>query len=119
MATDPQTLISQANCFDCYLPQYPLMRLALLRQILLALNPSAVTDPQTLISQASCYDCYLAQYPLLELALLAQIVANGGGGGGGTTCGAGAPVAAPSTTCALYIDTNTGTLYSYYGGAWH
>ena len=40
-------------------------------------------------------------------------------GSGGITGGAGAPVAAPTSTNAIYVDTNTGTLYVYYSGAWH
>lgn len=82
-AIAPQTLITVATCYDCYLPQYPLLKLALLRQILLALNPSAAVDPQTLINQANCYNCFSSQWPLMELALLNQIAQNGGGGGGG------------------------------------
>ncbi len=44
---------------------------------------------------------------------------SGGGGGGGISSGAGAPVAAPASSPALYVDENSGTIYSYYGGAWH
>lgn len=55
----------------------------------------------------------------LKMALLASACAGGGSSGSGVSCGAGAPVAAPSGNCGLYIDTNTGDLYEYYSGAWH
>lgn len=59
-----------------------LMKLALLRQILLAMNPNAAVDPQSLLQQAACYDCNgnPGMWKLMELALLAQISANGGTG---------------------------------------
>lgn len=89
MATDAQTLLAQAACYQCYTANgysARLLELALLRQQLLALNPMADTSPQTLLDQAKCYQCYAANpyaLQLFELALLAQIVANGGGGGTG------------------------------------
>ena len=88
MATDAQTLLAQAACYQCYTANgysARLLELALLRQQLLALNPMADTSPQTLLDQAKCYQCYAANpyaLQLFELALLAQIVANGGSGGG-------------------------------------
>jgi hypothetical protein len=89
-ATDPQSLLASANCYLCYANSgnmLALLRVALLRQILLASNPNAVTDPQTLLQQANCYLCY-ANSPnylqLLEVALLAQISTNGSTGGGGS-----------------------------------
>jgi hypothetical protein len=128
MALDAQTLITQGStAYGGYLPQYNLINLALLRQVVLAKNPSAVLDAQTLISQATalCYGCTLSQYPLLELALLAQIVAGGGGGGGGAVCivgGVGPPgalvvpcnfsayVQTPGPNYGLWLgDTGTGT----------
>lgn len=88
MATDPQTLLNAAACYQCAggggMTQ--LFKLALLQQILLALNPNAMTDPASLLAQANCYQCYGAQpgiMQLFELALLAQIATNGTGGGGG------------------------------------
>ncbi len=103
---------------------WQLMKLSLLQQILLALNPSAMTDPQTLLDQAKCYQCMggPGEWQLMELALLAQIVANGGGGGGGATgsvlCGAVDPTVAPSSTCAVYINTVSGQIFWFYGGSW-
>lgn len=80
------------------------------------------TDPQTLLDQASCYSCFAtSQYTLelMELALLAQIVAAGGGGGGAVSCGAADPVAAPSGTCGVYVNTTSGQIFWFYSGAWH
>jgi len=81
----------------------------------------ADTDPQTLFAQAKCYLCLgITMAEALQLALLADI-ANGGGSGASTniTSGVGPPVAAPSTSPAIYFDENTGAQYNYYGGAWH
>lgn len=134
MATDAQTLLTAAQCYACFASNdytIQLMKLSLLRQILLAQNPTAMTDAQTLLDQAKCYQChgsnsYMMQ--MMELALLAQISNNGGGGGtgsGSVLSGAGLPTviypAGPpgGGTNALYTDSNTGILYSWYGGAWH
>ncbi len=54
----------------------------------------------------------------LEAKIL-NAIGGGGGGGGGISSGSGAPVAAPSSSPAFYIDETTGTIYSYYAGAWH
>jgi len=62
-----------------------LLKLALLKQILLAQNPVADTSPQALLAQANCFSCFgvgPGEMQLMELALLAQISANGTGGGG-------------------------------------
>jgi hypothetical protein len=82
-ATDPGSLLSNPNvaCYESFCQsstQKQLLELALLQQIVLALNPSAKTDPGSLLSQANvaCYESY-CQSPelkqLLELALLQQI----------------------------------------------
>ena len=78
MATDAATILSQSGCDDCVglgPSQQQLIRLALLRQWLLALDPSAMTDAQSLLSDASasCYDCFLPQGALMELGLLRKI----------------------------------------------
>lgn len=81
MATDPQTLYSQASCYACFLEagQAELIELALLRQVVLAKNASADVSPQGLLNAASCYACFATpgQMQLMRLALLAQIVALG------------------------------------------
>lgn len=88
-ATDPQSLLTAANCYSCYgnIPGLmQLMRLALLQQILLNQNPMAAVDPESLLSQANCYSCFgvgAGELKLMELALLAQIANNGSTGGGG------------------------------------
>lgn len=83
ITTDPQTLFTQAACYDCYgisEAQRSLMELALLAQIVKAKSPSTPTDPATLLAAANCYTCYGASagaLQLMKLALLAQIVALG------------------------------------------
>lgn len=62
----------------------------------------------------------LSDRALRECIVASACAASGGGGGGGVVnSGAGAPVADPGVATALYIDTNTGILYQWYGGAWH
>jgi hypothetical protein len=86
-AIDPASLLSSAGCYNCFGPltTTQLMRLALLRDIVLAGNPNAMTDPQSLMTQANCFSCFsnASMGDLMELALLAQIVQNGSTGGGG------------------------------------
>lgn len=80
MATDPQSLLSQANCFSCFgsdRGMMELLKLALLKQLVLAENPMAATDAPTLLAQSNCYSCYGSSpgiMQLLELGLLAQLV---------------------------------------------
>lgn len=110
-ATDPQTLIASAACFNCFLPVGGLLKLGLLKEIALALNPMADTSPQNLINIATCYRC-VAQPDLLELGLLALIAQNGTPGGGGlsgiTEGTSNPPPTDGSITTLLYKDTNTG-----------
>lgn len=85
MATDAQTLIDAAKCYECAGSpgQWELFRLGLLQQILLSNNPMADTSPQALMDAAKCYACYSpGLWQLFELALLQQIVSGGGGGSG-------------------------------------
>jgi hypothetical protein len=53
---------------------------------------------------------------LIQTQLLCLLVTGGGTGGGGATCGSGAPVAAPSGTCGLYYDNDSGSPTA--GGLW-
>lgn len=76
MATDPQTLLEEANCYNCYSTNpysLGLLRLALLAQI-----AQSTATPQELLAEASCYRCYGDSYVLrlMKLALLDQLVAN-------------------------------------------
>jgi hypothetical protein len=79
-ATDPQSLLAAANCFSCFGSNpglTELMRLALLKDYLLELNPMAATDPQSLLTSANCYSCFgstSGQQQLIGLALLRQIL---------------------------------------------
>jgi len=126
MATDAPTLLASSNCYNNFSAQFGLLKLGLLQQIVLALNPMADTTPQTLLSSSNCYNCYgPGTWPLLELALLQLIVQNGGGGGGGGSAiysdnyGGGQPNITPSTNTAIAIDTSNGTIWTWYSGAWH
>lgn len=127
-ATNPQTLISQGSCYECYGPltMGDLMKIVLLSNILLAQNPMAATDPQSLYAYGKCFNCYgpLSPADIMIIALLDQISQGGGtgGGGGGVTCGdygGGQPTFIPASGCASAIDTSDGTIYWYYSGAWH
>lgn len=124
MATDAPTLLASAQCYNNYSAQSWLLKLSLLRQIVLSLNPMAATDPQSLLNSAACYNNYgPGMWPLLELQLLALIVANGGGGGGGTAnlyqnFGGVAPVAAGTQTGQWAIDSSTSKGWVWSGAAW-
>lgn len=80
---DPAALIASANCYACYASdsgQMQLLKLALLQQILIAIEPAADTSPQNLLNQANCYSCFgsgAGTMKLLELALLQQIAQVG------------------------------------------
>ncbi len=74
--TDPQTLLSSAQCYVCQgVTIAQAMKLQLLAQISLAHNPANQVDPQSLLSQATCFACFseASTGKLMELALLAQI----------------------------------------------
>ncbi len=76
-------------------------------------------DPQSLITQAVCDLCIIPagmQLPVM-ISLLCQV--RDALGNVGISSGAGAPTFTPSTTTAIYFDTNTGAQYNYYAGAWH
>ena len=97
MATDPQSLLDQSNCFNNFSAQTWLLRLSLLRQIALNGNPSADVSPQGLLNAAQCYNCYgPGTWPLFKLGLL-MLILNGGGTPcinvipNGSTYGSGTP----------------------------
>ncbi len=120
MAVDPNTLLADAVCYACQPGNAWAFKLALLKQILLAVNPMADTSPNALLELAKCYSCQPGNAESFELALLQQIVnAGGASGSGGVTCGAGAPSVAPASGCGLYVNTTNGAIYTYYSGAWH
>lgn len=130
--TTAKTLLAAAACYQCNAAnsyELQMIKLALLKQILLAQNAMADTTPQTLLKQASCYSCYASNaymLEMIELALLQQIVINGstgGGGSGGTFGGNGSPVGVvfPTSAFAFYIQADSvppGLVWEYYNGAW-
>ena len=76
MATDAASLMKDAAtaCNECYGSNpygLQLMTVALLRQWVLALNPSAMLDAQSLLDQAKCYQCYSANPYTLQLLIVA------------------------------------------------
>lgn len=117
-AVDPQSLLDSASCYLCFSEQ-PLLKLALLRQILLAQSPMADTSPQALLNSANCYLCMGNSPALLqamELSLLAQIVQTGGGGGGG---GGGVFfVASPTDPNGTVTATRPALCYDDIGNLW-
>ena len=121
-ADEVQTLIDSVPCDLCNSPPGLQPYLVLAAMIDIANGNPVPETTQGLITEANCLLCMVPPglVPYLMVQALRDISSGGGGGsGGGVTCGAGAPVAAPSSACALYVDTTTGTIYSYYGGAWH
>jgi hypothetical protein len=122
MATDANSLLADVNCYQCAPPgQWQLLKLALLRQILLALDPVANTDVNSLLATVNCYQCLTpGLWQLLELALLKSIAdagGLGGGGSGGVLCSTADPTDDPGVTCALHYRTDTGELWSWNDGA--
>lgn len=76
MATDAQSLVTQAKCYLCYnLSLYQGMKLALLAQISTGKNAANDTSPAALITQGKCFACFVNGDigRIMELALLAQI----------------------------------------------
>lgn len=76
MATDPQSLLTQASCYLCYgVSEAQAMKLALLAQISTTSNPENAVDPQSLITAGRCFACFANADvgAIMELALLAQI----------------------------------------------
>jgi hypothetical protein len=127
MATDAITLQMQGLMYIGQTPpQWQMMKLALLQQILLNFNPMAATDPASLLNIAQPYQCLGPQnWQLMELALLAQIAnSTNASTGGGVSCGNGSPsgVIHPTSSCSLYIQLDSmppGLIWEYYNGAWH
>lgn len=75
-AIAPNTLLEEAKCYECFGPlsQGQLLKLALLRRQLLALNASAEVDAQSLFEYGKCYACLgLSIFDILEVSLLDQI----------------------------------------------
>ena len=93
MATDAASLLAQVNCHACYAggntQLLRLMRLSLIKQWALLVNPAIDTSPEALLEYAKCHVCYAggtSNTYLLELFVLVLIdqalQAEGGGGQG-------------------------------------
>jgi hypothetical protein len=91
MATDAASLITQASPYAGYASsEYSLrlMRLALIKQWALAVDPTIDTSPEALLAYAKCHLCFSSGSPpnvyVLELFLLVlfdqALTAIGGGG---------------------------------------
>lgn len=107
-------------------PQWQVMKLALLQQILLAVKPMAATDPTSLLSAGNQY-CNFdpTSRQVMELALLAQLVNAFGAGNApgfvfeGTTAQRNA--FAPSQSSGIWILTDSFPPYQlsvWNGSAW-
>jgi hypothetical protein len=80
MTTDPAALLQMSGCYrSCGITSTTqLLKLGLLAQIVLALNPMADVTPEALLEQTNCYRSYsnASLGDLLELALLELIAQN-------------------------------------------
>lgn len=75
---DASELAKESDCYECFGPNdytLRLMELALLKKILLKLDPTATTDPQSLIDDAACFNCFgsTTLEQLMELVMLQKI----------------------------------------------
>lgn len=75
MASDFNTLNSEASCFLCAgVTQAEALKLALEARWLLALDPTADTSVAGLTNYGKCYACLgLSLFDLLEISMLDQI----------------------------------------------
>lgn len=125
MATDALTLASQGSLYYGQTPpQWQVMKLALLQQILHAINPMAATDPASLLNFGSAYCSYdPSTRQVMELALLAQIATTSVAPGFGVmTCGnytGGQPNFTPLLSCAFATDTSNGHVWLFLNAVWH
>lgn len=108
-----QTLLDDSPCFATLAGpgQWESVKLALLCQILQALDPMATCDVQTLLTAGKCFYPAVSEGmgQTLELQLLCEIsAAVGGGGGAGIlfTEGVGAPPVDGSILTQGYFDTS-------------
>lgn len=105
----PSEIAALSACFSCIADRQAAL-LFLLARI------ANVTIDQ-INAGAACYRC-VADFTSAELFLLNTIATNAAAAAGQVTCGAGAPVAAPANSCAIYYDTTNDAVYIYRGGAW-
>lgn len=130
MACDPQTIIDDATCVECFVP--PGMQAAALLVMLCAIRDGDTAmscDPQAIIDEAECLQCMIPP-GMMGAALLsvACAIAQAGGGGGGGGCanldGAGSPVGSVTPDCIgqFYSDTTGDFLWQARGltdADWH
>lgn len=120
---DTSSLMADAACFSC-LPsgQMEAIKLSLLCRIAQSLDANMTCDPATLIEEARCFTCLPAgMLQIVQTQLLCNIAgatASGLAPSDQVSCGNGEPVAAPTATCALYVDLLTTALYYWDGAAW-
>jgi hypothetical protein len=73
MATDSQTLLAAANCYQCYSGNTN--ELLLIIASLLAANAPGPTDAKTLLGNSFCTECYSANTQEL-LLIIAGLLKN-------------------------------------------
>lgn len=120
-AAEAQSLLDDSTCDQCYMPG-GLAWYGILAALIDIGNGVAVPTAQELATESGCLQCVIP-VGLLPYAILAALrdsgIGGGGGGSGSVLSGAGAPVADPGVTTAIYFDTSNGTQYNWYSGAWH
>src|SRR5262245_16422609 len=117
-AAEAQALVADSKGYQCYLSP-GLAWYGVLAALLDVAAGGSVPDAPTLAAETKCLQCYIAPGMLPYPVIQAMAGSSGGGRGGSTLCGSGPPVAPPSGAGALYIDTDDGTIYEFYSGAWH
>lgn len=122
MACDPQTLINDARCFECFGMgrMFDAMEVVLLCAIVD--GESMACDPQTLLSQANCLLCTIpdGMWEPIKVSLLCQIATGGGGGSGAIQVYEGRDPAPPDdpTKAAVSYPVGGGALTQWDGAAW-
>lgn len=123
MATDAQSLMAVAKCYQCYgasSAMLDLLELGLLKK--LVEDDMADTSAQALLAAANCYNCYAASpfmLQLLKLGLLLQLNTGTGTGGLTFTDGVGPPAIDGSITTQGYRDvTDPNFPVLYLNTAW-
>jgi hypothetical protein len=98
------------------------IKLALLREILLALNPMADVSSNALIESINCLQCLRPyQIPLIQIALLQQIALvalNPAPVNTPVQCGVVDPVLPPVGACGIYYRTDNGGVWVWDGAVW-
>lgn len=115
-----QTLVSEIPCDLCNAPPGMAWYMVAAAIIDLSNGDPVPATTQELVTEANCLMCAVppGMLPYLMITALRNI-AGGGGGIGGVTCGSGDPVAAPSGSCGLYVDTDAPpSLWAWDGAAW-